>query len=440
VTACGGSHHAAATPAAATTARAPARQTTLYVYSGLPLYGPQRSDSLQIEQGIRFGIRVTRKWAIAHHQPLAGYKVVYKALPDSARQPHRHHSGKGNASTPNPGPNQFATVQAAETAAANPDTVAYIGDLNSSATELSLPILNQAGIVQLTPGSGYPGLTEKVANITSDVPPPEPGRYYPHGRGSLLRLIPNDLVQAAAAIGWLKHDVHSCTTLATTQFGNDPEAVAMTRAIEYTAALPTYKLGFFKMDQPSNDTNSYEPDASVLAAHGVNCFVLAGAPTSAAVKFTTELHDKLPVGSVIVGTSSLCNSGWTRAVPAGVDPSLYCTTPVQRIASYPGGKHFSSIFWKADHRAPTAYTFWGYLAGTLVMDAINGIDVPDKRAAVMANLVNNVTNPDDAYTFDTPDGDLSPGGAGSTYGLDKVVHGVPTPDHVLTGSPVLPAS
>jgi ABC-type branched-subunit amino acid transport system substrate-binding protein len=212
----------------------------------------------------------------------------------------------------------------------------------------------------------------------------------------------------------------------------------MTRAIEYTAALPGYKLGFFKMDQPSSDTKSYETDAGVLAAHGVNCFVLAGSPTREAIKFTAELHAKLPVGSVILGTSSLCNTGWTHAVPANVDPVLYCTTPVRRIASYPEGKQFSSRFSSTEHKVPTAYAFWGYLAGTLVANAINGIDQSDKRVAVMANLVNNVTNPED-YTFDT-DGDLSAGRAGSTYGLDKVVSGIPKPAEVLTGRPALPGS
>ena len=74
--------------------------------------------------------------------------------------------------------------RSAETAARNPQTVAYVGDLNTGATELSLPDPNQAGIVELTPGSGYPGLTDKVTGVT--VTPGEPNRYYPQSRPSLL--------------------------------------------------------------------------------------------------------------------------------------------------------------------------------------------------------------------------------------------------------------
>ncbi len=98
--------------------------------------------------------------------------------------------------------NPAATIQSAVTAARNQQTVAYIGDLDSGATQLSLPILNQAGIVQLTPGSGYPGLTDDVKNVT--FPLGEPNKYYPQSRPSLFRLVPNDIIQAAAIVDWLK--------------------------------------------------------------------------------------------------------------------------------------------------------------------------------------------------------------------------------------------
>ncbi len=439
VAACGGSQSAATTPTARTSATGPGHDTKVLIYSGLPLDGPRRADSLQIEQGIRFALRRAHYRAQSHDH-VNSYSIKYVARSDSTPPPSRRRHKR--AVTATRGWNQVATANAAVAAAGNPRTVAYIGDLDSGATELSLPILNQAGIAQITPGSGYPGLTDAVRGVTAAAYPAEPGRYYPHGRGSLFRLIPNDVVQVAAAIDWLKRDESStCHTVATAQFGGDPESVAMARAIAPTAKL--YKLDFYAMEPPTNDRKTYEADAATLAAHGVNCFVLAGRATPAAVAFTTELQDKLPVGSVIVGTSSLCNPGWTDAarggVSARVDASLYCTTPVRRLASYPGGKQFNALFRSANHRAPTAYTFWGYLAGMLVLKAIGGVDLPDTRAAVMSNLVNNVTVWQEAYTFDS-DGDLSPGSAGSYYGLDKIVKGMPRPYKVLKPGPLLPES
>src|SRR5439155_18976320 len=73
-------------------------------------------------------------------------------------------------------------------------TIAYIGELSSGASQVSLPILNQAGIAQVSPTNTYPGLTTVVPGGS----PGEPDKYYPTGRRSYVRVIPTDLVTADA--------------------------------------------------------------------------------------------------------------------------------------------------------------------------------------------------------------------------------------------------
>ncbi len=430
--ACGGSQPArtaATTPttaASSTTSTTGARagaadMQTLYIYSSLPHNGPQAAASRQIEEGIGFA----RDW-VAAHQPLAKYRVVYRALSDSRvpRSRSRARPGKPAArAVVSNHWNATATVQNAQVAAGNPRTVAYIGDLNSGATELSLPILNQAGIVQLTPGSGYPGLTEKVPGVTLD--PTEPDKYYPQGRPSLLRLVPNDLVQAQAAAYWLKkYSYPACHTLAAVAFGGDPESTAMVLAVKLYAKR--YKLAFVPTQPPTNDAKTYASYVSALVQHQVNCIVVAGRVTRAAIDFTTAFHTSLP-GAIILGTSGLCNRHWSDpargGVPSKVDSVLYCTTPLLPLGYYPGGRSFSARYRRARHRSPTAYTYLGYMAGSLVLQAIREIGGAhaDSRRQVMSNLVTNVASIDmgAAYTFD-PDGDPTGEPAAFEYGLDKV--------------------
>jgi len=448
VVACG-SQHVASRPAdsagASTStpaARAPATGVkgsaaadttkTLYIYSGLPHNGPQSGESRQIEQGIRFAL------AQVHHRVL-GYQIRYKPLSDSTPQTApRSRSGqrKKPKLLPSRGWNATATVRSAEQAARNADTVAYVGDLDSGATELSLPILNQAGIVQLTPGSGYPGLTDKVTGVT--MTPGEPDIYYPQGRPSLFRLVPNDLVQADAIVSWLKgskSNPTTCRTLSAAAFGTpkpSKEAIALVAAIEQAAK--TYKLAYVSA-APGSDTKSYETYAHDLAAtKGVDCFVLAGGVTRAAVDFTTEIKDQMPAGSVIVGTNGFCNPNWSDpargGVSAAVGASLYCTTPVLPLNRYLNGTAFESAFQKGVHHRPTAYTYYGYLAGSLVLRAIRGIGGQDSREQVLANLVdNNASALLDTYTFDS-DGDIT-GPGWNEYGLDKIDHGFPRHYKVL---------
>ena len=47
----------------------------------------------------------------------------------------------------------------ARTGAKDPTTIAYLGDADFGATAISIPILNEAGVAQVSPASTYPGFT-----------------------------------------------------------------------------------------------------------------------------------------------------------------------------------------------------------------------------------------------------------------------------------------
>ncbi|MEM9290794.1 MAG: branched-chain amino acid ABC transporter substrate-binding protein [Acidobacteriota bacterium] len=86
--------------------------------------------------------------------------------------------------------------ETAEAAAADPEVVAYIGPGMSEQAKISLPILNRAGIPQISTTATWPGLTE------AGFGPGEPGMYYPSGRTHFFRLVPHDGYQATAAARW----------------------------------------------------------------------------------------------------------------------------------------------------------------------------------------------------------------------------------------------
>lgn len=434
IAACGGSLHPAEESSKATTVKAPPPPSTktLYIYSGLPEHGPERADALQIEQGIRYALDR------AHHR-VGGYRVVYTSLDDSARQARRHRHGKAKAATSD-GWNPAAAAHAAEEAAANPQTVAYIGDLDSGATEISLPILNEAGIAQLTPGSGYPGLTVGVRGVTSSA---EPGVYYPQNKRSMVRLVPNDLVEAAALADWLKKGSPvACQTVAAVtfgdrRFGDVQEYNALVSALN-TDARADHLPFVVPSTSPGTDRKHYPGYVSSLAVHHVNCLVVVGSPSRAAVDFTNAYHSGYS-GALIVGTSGLCNRRWTkppRGVSLKADPVLYCTTPVLRLRDYPGGTWLGDHFPEAQHRPATAYNYYGYLAASLVIKAISLIGPNDNRQQVLFNLVNSNSASIDlgasSYTFD-PNGDIT-GKQETWYGLDKVTDGIPRFSRLLTGS------
>jgi branched-chain amino acid transport system substrate-binding protein len=71
--------------------------------------------------------------------------------------------------------------------------IAVIGGLRSRTAMTSVPLYNAAGILQVSPGAGYPGFTAPVA-------PGEPARWFPSGKRTFARVIGDDREQALALV------------------------------------------------------------------------------------------------------------------------------------------------------------------------------------------------------------------------------------------------
>lgn len=82
----------------------------------------------------------------------------------------------------------------ARAAAQDSSAAAYIGELSSEATRASLPITNQAGIPQVSPGAGAIDLTEPAQGY-----PDSPDRYRPSGEQTFARVVPSDEALARGA-------------------------------------------------------------------------------------------------------------------------------------------------------------------------------------------------------------------------------------------------
>ena len=64
----------------------------------------------------------------------------------------------------------------ARKAAQDPFTIVYLGEFNSGASAISIPILNEANILQISPSNTYVGLTPAEGADKG-----EPDKYYPSG-------------------------------------------------------------------------------------------------------------------------------------------------------------------------------------------------------------------------------------------------------------------
>ena len=113
----------------------------LTVYSSLPLQGPSGAISQQIVDGEKLALHDSG----GHIGP---FKISYDSQDDSSPT-----SGQWDPSV---------TASDAKTAADDPSTIAYLGDYNSAATAISLPLINAADILQVSPASPTCGLTSSL--------------------------------------------------------------------------------------------------------------------------------------------------------------------------------------------------------------------------------------------------------------------------------------
>jgi branched-chain amino acid transport system substrate-binding protein len=88
----------------------------------------------------------------------------------------------------------------AQRAADDPRAIAYLGELDYGATAVSLPITNDAGLLQVSPGDGLTSLTQRAPGR----PRAGPERYYPTDRHTFVRIGPTDLSEADALVDRLR--------------------------------------------------------------------------------------------------------------------------------------------------------------------------------------------------------------------------------------------
>ncbi len=86
----------------------------------------------------------------------------------------------------------------ANEAIADADCMVYMGTYNSGAAKISIPIMNEAGMVMISFANTYPGLTKDVPGVEEG----EPDQYYPSGTRNYCRVIAADDIQGLAGAQW----------------------------------------------------------------------------------------------------------------------------------------------------------------------------------------------------------------------------------------------
>jgi branched-chain amino acid transport system substrate-binding protein len=246
----------------------------------------------------------------------------------------------------------------ARQAAQDDRTIAYLGEMDSGASAVSIPILNETGILDVSPSDGVVGFTkEKGAN------PGEPDKYYPTRDRNFVRLVPADDVQAAALLDLMRDE--KATSAYLVQDGK-LYGQALSRLLGRGARDKGVRVKGQSVDLDDVDVTKL---AAQVQASGADAFVYLG-----------EWHPKLGslFGAVatdapklkLFGPSAIADDAFADEL-GGAAPRTFFTAPWLAVRSYPPAARRVATSYEDRYHAPMpAPALYGYEAMSAVLAAI----------------------------------------------------------------------
>lgn len=325
----------------------------LTVYSSLPLQGVSAASSRQILGG--------EKLALADAGGQVGqFKVSFYSMDDASPKTGQWDPG--------------ITAADAKTAAQDTSTIAYIGDYNSAASAVSLPLINAAGVLQVSPASPYVGLTSSL-----DAGQDEPERFYPTGKRNFGRLMPADPVQAAAQVA-LMRALHVRRVYAIDDL--DPFQAPLAQIVVEEAR----RAGIQAHGPDGIDTGAeadFSGEIEKIRASGAGAVFFSGGTGPGVVRLWRELHAADP-GLLLLGPSTMVDAAFAREIGTAAQ-STYLTTPLLPSDAYPASAQRVLARYRAQFGERAGpWALYGYEAMSVVLQAIRdaGPHGNERRAVI----------------------------------------------------------
>jgi branched-chain amino acid transport system substrate-binding protein len=312
---------------------ATAAAADLTVYSSLPLRGDSKPQSQDVLRGERLALEQAGGRAGAH-------TVRLVSLNDAGRRSLKWEPG--------------VVVRNARRAFMDPTTIAYLGEFNSGATSISLPILNEAGILQVSPSNAYVGLTR-----AEGAEPREPVQYYPAGYRSYGRVVPADHLQAAAIAALLQAEGVKRVFLV-----DDFEVYGTGLADMVSSRLGA--RGIALAGRRHLRRRNAGAIARAIRRSKADAMVYAGITQNGAPRLWNAVHRRNP-RLKLFGVDGVAERPFTRRLSRRAARRTLITNPV---STHPGGRAFTEAFRARFHKTPEPYAIYGYEAMSVVLDAI----------------------------------------------------------------------
>ncbi len=355
----------------------------LTIYSSLPLTGPNRQVSDQILAG--------EKLALKQNGGKAGkLDVGFISLNDA--------DPKTGEWTPT------AISENARKVAGDQSAIAYIGDSIPGSSVISVPIMNEAGVLTVSPLDNYAGLT-----VSAGVEKGEPDKYYPSGDRTFGRVVPPSNIEAEAVVAAMKKN-NVKTALLISDTGLYGRSIVQT--VDHKAGSIKATVAKSQIDWNKDTAAGFKAIADEASAAKVDAIFVgatSNGPDESSVDLWQALSDANSKATLYAPSALLQPDFYGKLKPAlaaKTQAVSYLTLPKSYDTA---GKTFVSDY-KAEYGSePGPYAVYGYTAMGAVLESLKAAkDKANDRTTVIDEFykIKNQPSPLGEYTIDA-NGDTS---------------------------------
>jgi branched-chain amino acid transport system substrate-binding protein len=262
----------------------------------------------------------------------------------------------------------------AEAAVEDTGVMAVIGPYNSGAARVSAPILNKAGLVQVTPSASWPGLTKK--GPSSD--PDEPDKYRPGKKITFCRVCPQDGSQGPLSADFAAEElkVKSVYVL------DDKELYGQSTALGFTKRCAELKITLLGSESINHAQLDFTKLMKKIKEKSPDLVYFGGTTQSKAGRIARDMHAE-KVNCPLMVPDGCYENAFIDSAGAGTFDELKCFVTIGGIdpAHLKGrGADFVKRYKEKFKKSPEAHAAYGYEAAAVILEALRLVGKKDREA------------------------------------------------------------